>query len=370
VNAGGRTKSRSVELLRVTNFRSLVLWAVAAYLALQVLDAIAATLLVFGIAFFFAIVLDPPIRRLDRRGLSRGMSVAIIALSVLAAIAVTAFLTMRPLAAEVTDLGKNGTKYLQQAQERVELWAADYPWLRNKIKDAGIGERVNDLVQNAGPRVGRYSLTFLSGVLSAFLVFIITLYTLADPKPLVRGAIRAIPRQHRRTALRALVGSSRQLQAWVRATFWMMLSIGLLSAVGLWALKVPNWLLFAFIAGIGEAIPTVGPILSAIPPFVVMLAADPTKAVYVLVLYFVIQQLENNLLVPRIMAANLKLHPVSVMFFVVAMGALMGPLGILLATPLCAITKVIYTEIHRQRERLTPASDEPSVAGLGLTPGG
>jgi predicted PurR-regulated permease PerM len=344
-------KHRRAEPMRVVNFRNLVFWAVAAYLVLQVVDAIAATLLLFAIAFFFAMVLDPPIRWLDRRGLSRGMSVAVIAVSTLLAIAVAIALAARPLAAEVSDLSRNGTRYMDQAQQRVESWVSDTPTLRNAIQNADLSERIGNVVRNAMPRIGRYSLTLLNGVLSALLVFIITLYTVADPKPLVRGFVMAVPKSRRRAALRILTKTMHQLQNWVRATFWMMLAIGSMSAVGLWALGVPNWFLFALIAGVGEAIPTIGPILSAIPPFVVMLATDPTKAVYVLILYFVIQQLENNLLVPRIMASTMKLHPVSVMFFVVAMGALLGPIGILLATPLCAITKVVYSEFRREERR-------------------
>jgi len=122
-----------------------------------------------------------------------------------------------------------------------------------------------------------------------------------------------------------------------------------MSGLGLWALGVKNALLFAIIAGIGESIPTIGPILSAIPPFLVVFADDPAKAMWILILFFFIQQLENNLLVPRIMASQLRLHPVSVLFCVIAMGALLGPLGILLATPICALVKVVYSEVYAAR---------------------
>lgn len=341
-----------IETVRVVNLRSLVLWAVGAYLILQVADAITATLVLFAIAIFFAIVLDTPIRWLDRRGFSRGTSTGIIALCTFVGIGLTLYLTAPPIASEISDLSRNGAQYLHQAQDRVESWLAPYPALHDQLKSADLADRARTAFESALPRIGRFSLTFLNGLLSALLVFIITLYTVADPKPLVRGIVMSLPRGHRRRAIRIIVEISRQLQNWVRATFWMMLAIGLMSGIGLWALGVPNPLLFALIAGIGEAIPTIGPILSAIPPFVVTLAADPTKALYVLILYFVIQELENNLLVPRIMAANLKLHPVSVMFFVIGLGTLMGPVGILLATPLCAITKVVYTELHRQHRRL------------------
>ena len=224
-----------------------------------------------------------------------------------------------------------------------------YPAIQEQLAAEDIPARLTELGQRVLPRIGRYSLSILGGAFSLLVVFVVTLYIVADPRPLVRGALFSLPNRNRKTALRVLIRSSLQLQNWVRATFWMMLAIGLMSGLGLWALGVKSPLLFGIIAGFGEAIPTIGPILSAIPPFLVTLADDPVKAIYVLILFAIVQQVENNLLVPRIMASTMKLHPVSVLFFVMVMGAILGPLGILLATPLCAIAKVLYQEVYRPR---------------------
>jgi putative permease len=140
-----------------------------------------------------------------------------------------------------------------------------------------------------------------------------------------------------------------QIQAWARATFWLMLIVGVISGLGLWAIGVPNPLLFGIIAGLGEAIPVIGPIISCVPPLLVMLASDPIKALWVVVLFVVVQQVEGNLLVPRIMATAMKLHPVPVLFCVVIMGSLTGPIGLLLAIPLLAIIKIVYEETYLRR---------------------
>lgn len=335
--------------VKVVNFRSLVIWAVVCYGLWLIADALALTLLLFGLAFFFAILLDPPIRWLDRRGLSRGMSVAAIALGLLLAVGVGGYLAIPPLAEQIQETVHGAPAIGARLQQRAAALAEQYPFLQDYLRNERLGEQAGAFAKRALPQVGKYSLSLLSGLFSLLMVFILTLYTVASPHPLLRGALFALPKPHRKTALRILLRASAQLQAWVRATFWMMLVIGVLSGLGLWALGVRSPLLFGLLAGIGEAIPTVGPILSALPPFFVTLADDPAKAGWVLVLFLVVQQLENNLLVPRIMATAMKLHPVSVLFFVIAMGALMGPLGILLATPLCAIVKVVYQETYQKR---------------------
>lgn len=335
--------------VRITNFRSLVFWAAGIYLFLQFIDSIAVIVLIFTIAFLFAVVLDRPIRWLDRRGLSRGMSAAVIALALLTGIGLAFYFAIPPLVNQASVMLEQAPEYGARIQDQLEGLTRDYPQVREYIEAANLREGLIALGRNFLPQVGRYSLNLLSGFVALFLVLVITLYAVAQPEPLVRGAIRALPRAYRRTGLRVLSRVSDQLQAWVRATFWMMLVVGVMSGVGLWALGVKSPLLFGLLAGIGEAIPTIGPILSAIPPFLVTLADDPVKSLGVLVLFLVVQQVENNLLVPRIMASTLKLHPVSVLFFVVAMGTLIGPIGILLSTPLCAITKVVYEEVYRRR---------------------
>jgi len=341
--------------IRVINFRSLVYWAVGVYLFLQFIDAIAVTVLIFTVAFLFAIILDPPIRWLDRHGLSRGMAVAAIALLLLIAIGLALYFAIPPLVNQASAMAQQAPEYGTRLQQRLAELTENYPAVYKYIQSADLRQSLIKFGQSFLPQVGRYSLNLLSGFVALFLVLVITLYTVAHPEPLVRGAVRAVPRPYRRTALRVLIRVSGQLQAWMRATFWMMLVVGVMSGVGLWLLGAKSPLLFGILAGIGEAIPTIGPILTSIPPFLVTLADDPAKSIWVLVLFLAVQQVENNLLVPRIMASTLKLHPVSVLFFVVAMGALIGPIGILLSTPLCAIVKVIYEEVYRRR-----VLDEPS----------
>ncbi|HZP80732.1 MAG TPA: AI-2E family transporter [Chthonomonadaceae bacterium] len=337
--------------VRVTNLRNLVFWALGVYIVWRFIDAVIVTVLVFAVAFLFALVLDPPIRWLDRHGLSRGLSVGIIVLALLIAVGLAGYYAIPPLMTEASELLEQVPDYAARLQQRAEKLTQAYPFLRDQLEAIDIKQRLLAFGQSFLPQIGRYSLNLLNGLFSLFLIFVITLYTVADPHPLVRGFLFSLPRAYRKKGLRVLLRIRQQVQAWVRATLIMMLTIGVLCGLGLWALGVRSPLLFGILAGIGEAIPTIGPILTAIPPFLVTLADDPAKAFRVLALFLLVQQIENNLLVPRIMASTLKLHSVSVLFCVVAMGALLGPLGILLATPLCAIMKVLYEEIYRPRMR-------------------
>jgi predicted PurR-regulated permease PerM len=112
------------------------------------------------------------------------------------------------------------------------------------------------------------------------------------------------------------------------------------------------------LSGFVEIVPTVGPIISAVPPTLVALTVSPTKALWVLGLYTFIQQLESNILVPWIMSNKVRLHPVTLLFFLLGMAEFLGVFGALIATPLAAVLKVLYMELYYRRIHGTLPQDE------------
>ncbi|HOP80728.1 MAG TPA: AI-2E family transporter, partial [Armatimonadota bacterium] len=103
-----------------------------------------------------------------------------------------------------------------------------------------------------------------------------------------------------------------------------------------------------------EAVPTVGPIIAAIPPTLIALGEDPILALWVVIAYVVIQQVESQLIFPLVMSGQVELHPVSIIFAVLVMGGLFGIIGIFLAVPAAMLVKVLvyvfYIEPRNQGE--------------------
>jgi len=132
--------------------------------------------------------------------------------------------------------------------------------------------------------------------------------------------------------------------------------------IGLLILHVPPALLFGIIAVLGEGVPTLGPVLAATPPTVVMLLTDPIRALAVVVLFVVVQQVESNILVPIVMGNRLKVHPWGLIFMILVMGDLFGFVGIFLATPTAAILEVVYQEMAPK-----PGRDDPVPTSRRVT---
>jgi len=335
--------------IRVENLRSLVFWAVGAYLVIRFLDAIAITALFFLLALVLSMALDGPICWLQMRGLSRRFSVATLAFLLIITVGLGGYFGAPIIQKQIESTLTNIPRYTNSLQLRAEKLTRKYPIIHGIVVKNSFQKRLTEAGQTALPRVGRVSLDLLSGVVAILLLVAVTFYSVGDPGPLIRGGLRLVPKQRRPTAIRIYRRVLTQVQAWARATFLLMLIIGVLSGLGLWAIGVPSPLIFGILAGLGEAVPVVGPIITCVPPFFVMLSTDPIKAFWVIALFVLIQQIEGNILVPRIMSTAMKLHPVPVLFAVVVMGSLTGPIGLLLAIPILAIGKIVVEETHMRK---------------------
>jgi predicted PurR-regulated permease PerM len=127
-------------------------------------------------------------------------------------------------------------------------------------------------------------------------------------------------------------------------------TIGTSSAIGLYLLGVPYFYVLALISAVGELIPVVGPILSAIPAVGAALAVSPRTALWVILFFIVQQQAENHLLVPKIMQRQVGVSPVVVIAALLIGGSLLGIVGAVLAIPTAAILQVVFQAVLNEHE--------------------
>jgi predicted PurR-regulated permease PerM len=181
-------------------------------------------------------------------------------------------------------------------------------------------------------------------------VFFGVTFTLMNPRPIFSAIFAVVPeRQHARTLV-ILRRISEFVPRWAMATLLAMLTVGLLVFFLMWPLfGFADALVLGLIAGIFEAVPYLGPILSAIPALLFALGEGGMAPLWVVLAYFAIQLLENNVIIPLIVAGSMKLHPVAVMFSILFCVALFGVLGVVVAAPMVAITEILYDEIYRKR---------------------
>lgn len=324
-----------------------VLFAAAVFLSIQFIGAILGIIILFSLVALIVVVLTPGVGWLDRHGLPRPVSAGIMAFLALAALGAVGWLVIPLATGEMRDLAR----YLPEYIAKTQRWLADRGGAIGANAVSVDPSQVTEMLYTrTGPilsRIGTYALNAVTLIVSSFVVFVSVIYTLASPRPIVEGALRLFtPEQSQRVA-DVMQKIAVQMRHWGMAMVAGMTAIFALTWILLGLiLNVPFAFLFSVIAGLLEIVPTVGPILSAIPPIVVTLANDPSQAIWVAIGFIFIQQIEGHVIIPLILGGGLKLHPVGVIFAVMVMGGLFGVVGIFLAVPTLAVIKILVEEIY------------------------
>ena len=199
-------------------------------------------------------------------------------------------------------------------------------------------------------------------------VFFGVIFTLMDPRPIFGAIFSIVPERHHEQTLTILQRIGKFVPTWAFATLLAMLTVGLLVFLLMWLFfGFLDALVLGLIAGVFEAIPYVGPILSAVPALLFALGEGGMTPFWVLLAYLAVQLLENNVISPLIMARSMKLHPVAVIFSMLLCVEVFGVLGVLVAAPMVAIVEILHDELYRKRFLPTVTdADLDRMAGRAL----
>ncbi len=280
----------------------------------------------------------------ERTGLSGGWSLAVVLLALVTVIGVAVW-WLAPSVAEQTD---ELTSTLPRAVERLQSRIERYGWARQIIGQLPpTDELMPDRADVVSQATGVFSTTF-SALANFVIILFIGLYLAAEPRLYSTGLIRLVPIGKRDRARTVLGVVSYTLRWWLIGKVASMIAIGIFTWLGLWLLGVPLALTLGILAALLTFIPNIGPILSVIPTALLALLDSPTRALYVLLLYFVIQVVESYLLTPLVQKRTVSLPPALTIAAQVLLGILLGGLGVILATPLTAaalvMVKLLYVE--------------------------
>lgn len=279
---------------------------------------------------------------------SEGWLVIIVSASLVLILAGAISLLAPDVADQVRHLRTELPKSAQQAAD----YFARFGWGRALIEQL---PSVEDIRQNVNPSallsgVGGFFSTTVGAVGNFFIVVLLAIYFASEPRFYVRGLIKLFPKPRRHRATQVLNAVGETLRWWLIGKVASMIFIGLLTWVGLSILGVPLALTLGLIAGLLSFIPNFGPIISALPALLLAFIDEggPITALYVLILYVVVQLIESNIVTPLIERETVELPPALTIIFQLALAVLVGGLGLVLATPLLAVIMVLVQMVYIQ----------------------
>ncbi|MEL6494840.1 MAG: AI-2E family transporter [Cyanobacteria bacterium J06623_7] len=320
---------------------------VVLFIALYVLWQIKQLLLLLFTAIVMATSLNILVKNFQRRGIKRFNAVFLSMLLLIIVIVGCIWIVVPPFIDQFQDL----TNLIPLGIERLDIWLDLFserldPRIISLLPDTDeLNRQLQPLIQQflgGGLTIFYNSLGVL---LSILLLLAITLMLLADPVTYRAGFKRLFPAFYRRRVEEILDLCAQGLEGWLVGILFNMVVIALLSFVCLLILGIPLALSQAMLAGMMTFIPNIGPTLSVISPMAIALIEAPWKALAVLILYIIIQQVESNLLTPIVMAQQVSLLPAITLLSQLFFATFFGFLGLLLSLPLTVVGQIWFKEV-------------------------
>ena len=253
-------------------------------------------------------------------------------------------------------LAYTAPKISAQGSELMERLPQAVSYIKEQLSGLPWGAKVTDSLTNLSSSDSEVStiITAISSVFSSTVngfgsvvfAFFLGLFLAVNPDWYIRGTVTLVPPARRERTREVLSACGTALSGWLVAKIASMVLVGILTTVGLWALGTDLALVLGIIAALLSFIPNLGPIIGFIPAAMVSVISGLDALLYVLILYVAVQMIESYLLTPMLQAELADLAPALTLFVQVALGAMVGMIGILLAAPLCVAAMVIINKLY------------------------
>jgi predicted PurR-regulated permease PerM len=356
----------------------------ALYALIQIFSLLSPIFLSFLLVLLISLAVNPLISRMRVLTGGRKMPTGIVSVALVALLALLGWALFGPMKASVINISEAVPGYWERLQKPLIKMEQEAVLFEKKLQaevqtEIALDDSASGTPKDRNPTPApvpakpaddskslRSSLTeMFKGVLGSFtavafngaqiLVVLVTVFfgvvfTLINPRPVFGAMFSLVPEQHHKQALIIMRRIGRFVPAWAGGTLLGMVTIGLLVFLLMWPIfGFMDALVLGLTAAVLEVIPFLGPIFSTIPAILLALSKGGVTLLWVALAYIAVQALENNVILPFIMARGMKVHPLAVIFSMLLCVAAFGVLGVLVAAPMVAIVSIVHDELYIKR---------------------
>lgn len=303
------------------------------------------------VSIVLAYTLNPLINKLENRGIKRMYGVLIIYLSILAIFFILAFLIIPQSGREIKRLFTNLPLYFEQGSNIVDKIYTEYYSILG-----GLPPVFSDIEKILMENIAKIQNVFLEGlknfvglimgmtskIINIVLTPILTLYFLVDKDYFKKKVKTLIPKKYREDIIYLATTIDRSLSQFIKGRLLMSLYVGIFTTIMLFILGIDFAFVIGLLTGIFDIVPYIGPLIGFIPALFFGFIESPIKAVWVSILFLVIQWGENNVLAPKIIGDSMGIHSLVIFLAIIIGGGIFGVFGMIVSVPLVAVFKIIY----------------------------
>lgn len=339
--------------MRVTISTYTLIKILGVLLALYFAYLIRDVLVIIFTTVIFASAIDPWVDWMQKMKIPRAVGILFIYLVLLLVVGLSVYLIIPPMATQFAQLANDLPAYADKIGGLLSGFR-DYSltnsWLTNLASSLG---NVSGSLPTAASSIVSSIFNFFGGVFSFILVLVITFYLIVQEN-LVRKLLWSLtPEKNQAYVMDVFKRMQHKLGLWLRGQLVLCLVIFALTYIGLSILGVKYALVLALIAGTTEFIPYLGPIIGAVPAVFLAFTQSPMLALFVIILYIVVQQIENNLLVPKIMEKAVGLNPIVSIVVLMIGFSVGGILGAILSIPVATAGTVLAEDYFHKKHVMT-----------------
>ena len=300
------------------------------------------------IAIVIGTVIRPAVAWLHRRGLHQPAGVIFVYF--LLFLLLTGFLLLlfplisaqsATIAAVMPDYYQNLRQWVMNHPNPFLASLSEFlPAALPNLSNLSPGQRTDEEMMASAGQVAGYVTSFSRSVFTAIIVLALAFYWTLDGPRIIKSFLLLIPQTQRESISELISAMEDKVGLYIVGQALLCMVIGIMALIAYLVIGLPNALVLALIAGVLEAVPMIGPLLGAVPAALVALSIAPDKLIWVILATVVIQQLENSLLVPRIMKRAVGVNPFVTLLALFAFSTLFGLVGALMAIPMAAMIQL------------------------------
>ena len=330
---------------------SIVLRVILIIILLLFLYLIRDVIIIFLFALIIASAITPAVNLLEKIKIPRVIGALIVYIIVIGILAFLISLIIPTIAHDVKNLASNLPQYIEKLSDKFESLKAASSKYQDIISRAqGSLSEIGEFLKKRSSNLFSTAVGIFGGIFSFLLILVISFYLSVLKKGVQRVMTHLIPIQYRDYILDLWERAQKKLGKWLQGQLFLGVIVGFMVYIGLYFLNVKYALLLAVLAGLLEIFPYIGPVLAGIPAVVIGFLQTPILGLWVFILYFAVQQIENYIIVPLVVGKVVGLNPIAVILALLIGGKLGGIFGMILAVPLTAVFAEFLRDMIKKRK--------------------